>query len=127
MEKKINYISYLVELSKRQKNKETIAELEDKEIKQQSATLSLSFLAVRLDGLEGKREDVDRINSTNKLYKEKRERLNVRVDFQTFFIKKMKEAKSRKKNRSSSFDIKLYYFHFFYYLSSFLEYQCLLP
>lgn len=124
--KKINYISYLVEPRKRQWKKEMMVCWTWGQWNQmQSATLSLSFLTVRLDfASKGKREDIDwNLNSTNKLYR-KKEHLNVQVDFQTFLLKKGRKQSLEKKNRLSSFHIKLHYFRSFYYLSSFLEYQC---
>lgn len=62
-------------------------------------------------------------SKVNQLYRKKNEHLNVQVDFQTFLLK-IEGSQVLNKNGLSSFDIKLHYFHSFYYLSSFLEYQC---
>lgn len=69
----------------------------------QSATLSLSFLTVRLDfASEGKRED--RLKSkVNQQAVQKKRTFECAGRFSDFFIKKWKEAKSRRKKKQVVF------------------------
>lgn len=87
----------------------------------QSATLSYHFSPWdwTLPPKDKKRGHKSKVNQ---LYREKRT-FECAGRFSDFFIK-IEGSQVLNKNRLSSFDIKLHYFHSFYYLSSFLGYPC---
>lgn len=83
----------------------------------------LSIFTMRLDFASKGLKKRGQKSKVNQLYRGKKRTFECAGRFSDFFIK-IEGSQVLNKNRLSSFDIKLHYFHSFYYLSSFLEYPC---